>query len=181
MSIHANITDPAELHECKQIASAVKTDSGKVITPSSSVDGEGVLRRLSSAELSDAADIAKVTDLNATDAYARMKYITLDIPDISTANTEYVAVDELYEVVSAHVVLYGAITVANATITIADGTTTHGTVVIDYTTSGAGVKYESTFGSPVAIDASRVLMVSTDGGSTTAGRATVTIALRQPV
>lgn len=48
---HSAIRDPANIHECKQVASADTTDSGKVITPSDTEPGKGVLRQLRADEL----------------------------------------------------------------------------------------------------------------------------------
>lgn len=52
MAEHHTITDPAKLHEAKQIAGASPADAGKVITPSSSIAGQGELRKLTLSELS---------------------------------------------------------------------------------------------------------------------------------
>lgn len=48
---HHNITDPASVHEAKQILSANTGDAGKVITPSASLPGRGELRRLRLSEI----------------------------------------------------------------------------------------------------------------------------------
>lgn len=60
MAVHKNLP-VEELHEAPQIAAALIADAGKVITPSTTEDGVGELRRLASTELSDGAELAKVS------------------------------------------------------------------------------------------------------------------------
>lgn len=181
MAIHSALTG-ANLHEPKNLDSALAADAGKVLTPST-VDGVSELRLLVSTELSDSADLVRQAELTAAggditsaQTEANIKVVTLTIPDISTAGTEYLPVDRQYNVVGAYVVLYGAITIADATITISDGTTTFGTVVVDFATSGAGVKYENT-SLTGSVGTGRVIQVSSDGGSTDAAKAAVTLVL----
>lgn len=54
MPEHRNLTNAADIHEAKQIASAATTDAGKVITPSSLTAGVGELRRLKIEDLDPA-------------------------------------------------------------------------------------------------------------------------------
>lgn len=54
MPAHQSITDATKIHEAKQIASATTADAGKVITPSSSTNGEGTLRKIVVDELDPA-------------------------------------------------------------------------------------------------------------------------------
>ena len=54
MPAHQSITDATKIHEAKQIASATTADAGKVITPSSSTNGVGTLRKLAVDELDPA-------------------------------------------------------------------------------------------------------------------------------
>ena len=51
MTAHSTINTPGEIHETKQIAGATTSDAGKVVTPSASVTGAGVLRFLEIAEI----------------------------------------------------------------------------------------------------------------------------------
>lgn len=48
---HKDFTNPARVHEPKQMLSATTADTGKVITPSSVDNGVGVLRRLNLSEV----------------------------------------------------------------------------------------------------------------------------------
>ena len=48
---HADFVSPTRVHESKQILGATTSDAGKVITPSSSSNGVGVLRKLTLSEL----------------------------------------------------------------------------------------------------------------------------------
>lgn len=54
MPAHQSITDATKIHEAKQIASATTADAGKVITPSSSTNGVGSLRKIVVDELDPA-------------------------------------------------------------------------------------------------------------------------------
>lgn len=51
MPAHQSITDATKIHEAKQIASATTADAGKVITPSSSTNGVGTLRKITVGEI----------------------------------------------------------------------------------------------------------------------------------
>lgn len=60
-TVHATITDSAEIHEAKQIVSGTTADAGKVITNDSVTNAVGEYRKLASTELSDTAAIALLT------------------------------------------------------------------------------------------------------------------------
>lgn len=50
MPLHSTLS-ASEIHECKQIKSATTADAGKVITPSSTNNGEATLRKLSDVDM----------------------------------------------------------------------------------------------------------------------------------
>ncbi len=58
----------AQVHEPKHITSSDTSDSGKVVTPSSSVAGTSVLRRLGLQDLEDSGDLRTYSELLEEDA-----------------------------------------------------------------------------------------------------------------
>lgn len=60
---HASLTG-ASVHECKQISTAATTDAGKIITPSGTSAGQGVLRKLYPDELDHSSPSRNVTGFN---------------------------------------------------------------------------------------------------------------------
>lgn len=68
MATHRNLIKD-DLHEAKQISYALTTDAGKVITPSDTVAGAGVLRKLVATEVgavSSTGDSTVAGSLNMT-------------------------------------------------------------------------------------------------------------------
>lgn len=60
---HASLSGAA-VHECKQISTASTSDAGKIITPSGTSAGQGVLRRLYPDELDHSDPTRNVTGFN---------------------------------------------------------------------------------------------------------------------
>lgn len=91
MTIAHSTIQSADCHEPKHITNATIADAGKVITPSSSVDGVSVLRKLGKADLSDGANVPLRSEF-ATDAVNPQgwgKYVdSLATPSINVTTTD---------------------------------------------------------------------------------------------
>ena len=92
--------------------------------------------------------------------------ISVRIPDISTASSEYVYIPEAGVVTAVHCVLSGAITGANATIAVADGKAAGGFTTLTVTQSGSAIgDIDSSTGLSESVDAGAVMVVGTNGQS----------------
>lgn len=108
------------------------------------------------------------------------KYLTVRIADVSTAETVYVAVPAQAEVVKVYSALGAAITTADAVLTVSKNGTamTGGTITIAAASSAGAIdSCEPSAGHQV--DAGDYISVATDGGSTGAAPAIITIVLRE--
>lgn len=107
----------------------------------------------------------------------RKDSITVQIEDLSTAETVYVVMPDqkaLIDKVSSAIA--NAITVADATLTVSDGdANSMGTIVIATASSAAGDKDTLSPSSNNVVAAGEVISIATDGGSTTACKTQITI------
>ena len=106
-------------------------------------------------------------------------FVTLNvsIPDISTAGSYFVANPLVGDIYKVYVVLDNAITVADSTVSLEINgvAVTGGNITAAYTGSAAGSVFSSTPSGANLVAAGGAIEVITDGGSTTACRANVTI------
>lgn len=190
MPLHSAMSG-SELHQDRYISTAVAADAGKVTTPSA-IDGTGELRKLLVRELDGncaPADTGKVyTPSGVTNDLLELRQIaaseidnykvavSIDFTDIGTAATEWTVLPHAATSVGFYVVLYGAITVADETVTVKVGTATALTLVVPFTGSGAGiVTAKASTVLDVAQAAGVKIQVDTAGTSTGATRAKVVV------
>ncbi len=191
MPLHSAMSG-SELHQDRLISTATVADAGKVTTPSSLNDGEGVLRKLLAADLdadSVPADSGKVLTPSdvANDTFVLRQLAPADIDsykvvadveftDIGTIDTQYTVLMHAATTVRFAVVLYGAITGADETVSVTVGAATVVNLVVPVAGSGAGVVTLSPVTTLSAAQAEGVrIMVATAGTSTGATRARVVI------
>ena len=103
--------------------------------------------------------------------------LNVSIPDISTAGSYYVANPLVGDIYKIYVVLDNAITVADAIVTAEIGgvAVTGSSITCAYSGSAAGSVFSSTPSGANTVTAGGAIEIITDGGSTTACRANVTI------
>lgn len=154
MAEHSNLTG-ADLHECKGASTAAANT-------------------LLQATGSGTATFVDV--LSTLKARNRITLFT-QFTDISTASSEWVASPMAGKVIGIYVTLHGAITVANSTVTaeIAGVPLTGLSITITQAGSAAGSTFSGTPSGANAIAAGQALEIITDGASTTAAVATVTV------
>lgn len=175
---HSAITDP-DIHEPKGAAAA----SGDTVYVADGA-GSGTWQKIADAQLNTAVEtgiLAQVeTDILAGDIeiLEAEVFMHIVIPDISSADTLLVPIPENAEVIQAQFVLEGAITVADATVTL--DTAADAEIIsqaIAFTGSGAGDSYVATPSGNATISGPSYLKLATDGGSTDAQRLFVTLHL----
>lgn len=109
------------------------------------------------------------------------KFLTVVIPDVSTADSVWVVPGFRGRIRKWHSVIDTAITAADANLSIEIGGTavTGAAIVVESTSSAAGdvVSDDVPQGSTNRFDATDALEIITDGGSTTASKCTVTLEL----
>jgi hypothetical protein len=94
-------------------------------------------------------------------------FLTVVIPDISTANAILLPLQRNATLVQAIGVLSGAITVANAVVTLSrNGTDIMGTFTVTHSGSAEGDTYTITSPTFAAVDAGDYVKISTNGAST---------------
>jgi len=195
MPNHAALTG-ANLHEAKGLDTATTADAGKVLTPSSVTSGVSTLRKLKATELNSEGD--NVTDAgktlhqsSVTDELFVLRYTTPDdvdnlecsmqctLTDIGTAATKYIVATGTIDEADVYVILQGAITGTDETVTVDFGDTN---VVLTVLVAGSGVgvitsDLANTITTPIAKGA--LITVTTAGNSTGATEAIVQIIGRQ--
>jgi hypothetical protein len=151
---HKDIPD-GDRHEPKGIASAA---SGDIYV----ADGTG-----------SGAWSNPIADINNANYIA----LNVSIPDLSTAGSYYVANPLVGKIYKAYVVLDNAITVADSIVSFEIGgvAVTGGNITCAFTGSAAGSVFSSTPSGANTVSTGGAIEVITDGGSTTACRAHVTI------
>lgn len=144
----------SELHQDRFISTSIITDAGKVTTPSAVTPGTGELRKLKVLELdpdTTTADAGKVwTPDSITNDTIELRLLSpedldgykvvaaVDFADISVAATEYTVLMHQATNVRIAVVLYGALTAANETVTVTVGAATGVALVVPFAGSAAG-------------------------------------------
>lgn len=110
-------------------------------------------------------------------------FLTGEIADISTAGQIYIPVPDGGEVVKIYSVIDNAITVADATLTpkISGTAITGGAITVAYSGSAAGDVDSSTPTAANTVLEGGSIEIETDGGSTTACRAGITVVIRRAV
>lgn len=191
MPLHSALTG-SEVHEDKLIGEALTSDAGKVTTPSASTAGQGELRRLLVTELdSDAlvADSGQVWTPSSTtngeverrqlapaDLSAYKVATRIEFADIGTADTQWTVLMHDAHTVRFAVVLYGAISAADETVTVTVGTATGVALVVPFAASAAGTVVLSPVTQLSADQSEGVkIKVETAGTSTGATKAAVII------
>ncbi len=196
MPLHSAMVG-SELHQDKLISTALTSDAGKVTTPSSVTPGVGVLRKLKGIELE--TDLVAATDRGkalvqstSTDDVPEWRYITpadvnaylstvgIDLADISVASTDYRVAAQGVEAILIRVVLYGALTLVNETITVTVGAAAAVPLTVPFAGSGAGVRSASVLTNLSAAQvAGSLITVTSAGNSTGPARAHVSVELYQ--
>lgn len=150
MVAHSALTG-ANLHEPKGAAAA---STGQVYVADGAASG--AWQKVGTSEL----DTAEIFNINEV-------YLTAVIDDVSTAATVYIPIPTnctLNKVIS---VLGGAITVADAIVTVSNHAgTSIGTITVAYTSSAAGDVDTLTASTNNTFTEEQRLRIATDGGST---------------
>lgn len=107
----------------------------------------------------------------------RKQSITVQIEDISAAETVYVVIPDQKAIIDkVSSAIANAITVGDATLTVKDGDgNSMGTIVIATASSAAGDKDTLSPAANNVVAAGEVISIATDGGSTTACKTQITI------
>lgn len=193
MPLHSAMTG-SELHEDKLISTAVIADAGKVTTPSGATNGEGELRKLLVTELntntantlegqvfvqSGTTDLGQMRFLFPEDLDGHMQLVSADFADIGTLDTQWAVAPIPVTDARIRVVLYGAITGVDETVTVTVGSADPITLTVPVSGSGAGV---ATSGNLVTLSAAQAagvaIEIETAGDSTGATVARVFVELR---
>ena len=147
---HVDITDP-ELHEPKGVAAA---NAGEVYVANGAGSGSW--------------------DYDVV-------YVTVSIPDVSTASSNWIVSPVTGDITNIYSVVDTAITVADATLSfeLAGTAVTGGDITIAFTGAAAGDVDSSTPSALNSVTAGDAIEVITDGGSTTASKATVTLVIQR--
>lgn len=108
-------------------------------------------------------------------------FLTARIADISTASEVYVVAPDAGEIVKIYSVINNAITIADATLTAKIGGTavTGGAITVAYSGSAAGDVDEATPTAANSVTTGQAIEIETDGGSSTACEAWVTLVIRR--
>lgn len=159
MVAHSALTG-SDLHEPKGVASA----SANQLYHASGA-GSGTWKKLVAA----AVDTTSIFNVNKA-------YLTVDIVDVSTAETIFVVVPFGGTLTNVYTVLQNAITIADATVTIQDHNgNSAGTITVAFTGSAAGDIDSLTPAVNNTFTAGQRVRIITDGASTTAARLVVTL------
>lgn len=112
---------------------------------------------------------------------SNLKTLNTEIPDVSTVSTSYVVCPYAGEIASLHSVIDGTIATADATLSFAiNGTpVTGGDIVIEDSGSAAGDADSSTPTAAKTVASGDVISVTTDGASTNAVKAAITIVIKE--
>jgi hypothetical protein len=105
--------------------------------------------------------------------------LTGQITDISTAGQVYIVSPVAAEVVSVSSVINTAITTADATLTVKTAAGTVGTITVAYSGSAPGDVDTLAASSNTAVAAGATVEIETDGGSSTASVAQITVLMRR--
>jgi len=159
MALHKDLTG-ADLHEPKGASSAsINT------TYFSDGAGSGTWRKVGLSDLSSA-----ILGVNTF-------YLSVKLDDISTASSVFVPIVDDSSIVSATIVLGGAITSSDATLsfTRTDGSSLGSTITIPESGSAAGDSFSFTATTNQAIASSGFVKIETDGASTNVASVFITL------
>ena len=122
MAEHSTLTG-SSLHECKQISAGSTGDAGKVITPSGITSGQGVLRNLVDAEVTD-----------------KPTFLSMWLPEIDTTTEFYMPVPVAGDITKIYCVIDASFTGGNQTLACKINGTgiTNGTITVTQSGSAAG-------------------------------------------
>lgn len=176
---HSVITDP-DIHEPKGAAAA----AADTIYAANGA-GSGAWALVAYASLA-AACIQSLKDAVETDIGTGTLvipdaevYVTVIIPDVSTASTILIPIPEDSEVLSLTTVLEGAITLADATVTLKNAADAAvASVTVAFTGSATGDLDQDAAPTNASLTGPTYLKLATDGGSTTAQRLFCTVHLK---
>lgn len=174
---HEDIADP-KIHEPKGVSTASQytvyvadgAGSGSWIVPTINSTPYAAILAALQADLDDG-------DLDVT---GRL-FITTVIPDVSTADSVIIPLIDSCTVIGASVVLEGAITVADASVSFKNsaGASMGTPVTVAYDGSAKGDQYAFTATGNNVITGPSWIEVETDGGSTDPQRLFVTVEVEQ--
>ncbi len=159
MAEHVTIAN-ADAHEPKHITISVTGDNGKIITPSSSVSGTSTLEVIKESFITEGTDL-----------------YTVQIDDISTAQSAWVVVNSSGTVQKIYSVIDGVIITTDAGITpkIGGVSITNGGIVIANAGSAAGDVDSSTPTAANTVATGGAIEIATDGLSVNTVKAVFTI------
>ena len=102
-----------------------------------------------------------------------------EITDVSSAASSWAVSPVAGDLVGAYVVIDGAITVADASITFEiGGVAATGTLTVAYSGSAAGSAFSQTISGTNTVTAGQAIEIITDGGSTDAAKGTVVLVIQ---
>jgi hypothetical protein len=141
------------------------------------VESGGSLKIAGTAVSSTAAELNALDGVSATAAELDAYVIQCEIEDISTAQSDWVVAPHAGDIIGIWSVIDTAITVADAALTFEIGGTavTDGGITVAFTGSAAGTVDSSTPSAANALTAGQALECITDGGSTDASKAEISI------
>jgi hypothetical protein len=141
------------------------------------IESGASLKLAGTAITSTAAELNALDGITATVAELNQYAVTCQIDDISSAASFWVVAPHAGTIAKVYTVINGAISVADAVITLEIGGTlvTGSTVTIATASSAAGDVDSSTPSAANTVTAGQAIEVITDGGSTGTVKAEVTI------
>jgi hypothetical protein len=128
---------------------------------------------------STAAELNILDGASVTTAELDQYVVYGEIADISTGASSWTVAPHAGDIVAAYTVIDGAITGADATITLEIGGTlvTDSSITIAYSGSAAGTVDSSTPSAANTVTAGQAVEIITDGGSTDAAKAVVALVI----
>lgn len=141
------------------------------------IESGGRLEFAGTAITSTAAELNILDGVTATAAELDQYVIQCVIEDVSTAQSDWVVAPHAGDIVAIYSVIDAAITVADAVLSFEIGGTavTDGGITIANAGSAAGTVDSSTPSAANALTAGEALECITDGGSTTASKAVISV------
>lgn len=106
-------------------------------------------------------------------------FLTAEIADVSTAGQVYIPVPDDGKIIKVITALGGAITTADATVTVKTAQGTAGTITVAFTSSAAGDVDTLEPTSNHAVLEGGTIEVETDGGSTGTAQLGITVVVRR--
>lgn len=155
---HSTMTS-AQVHEPKHITDAGTGDAGQVITPSAAVAGTSVIRRLVESEIND-----------------KQEFFTLHYVSIQNASTEYIVMPFDGIVTRVDIVVPEDLAGSNTVFTVSiNGVNVDPATITLATGQGAGYSQSVQPTTQRTFSQGDTLEIASDGGTSTATHALVTI------